>query len=261
MMRFAMPLVMLLFLSGCASKRKPFELLPNALRSPDGSLTPLGDTLAAFYNQREGWVELQPGMTLKLERAYFTSASISKRLENFVGLESALFRTGPRGTLERKELTLLPQRPKDQPSITAELAGEQIRLRQHRLYFQVALDKTSGKSNAVLLSASSRPRILEAKDVAQLCGAGRGKGKGKQSGAVSCKVFPEGSSVSLALDITLNGKVKNMLWGSTLGNAVGAAETFKLQRLYRGKWAEVKLDPRDPAARKLLLLPLDVIQY
>lgn len=252
-MRFWMAGIGLMVLvQGCAARR-PFTLLPGVLRAPDGVETPVGETLAGFYNQREGWVDLQPGMTLKLERAYFKSATLPRRLENYVGLETALFRVGARRNLARVELSELPQRPGDQAGVATLLREQQLRLRAQRLYFQVALDKKSGTSSAVLLSARSHAELLRVPDLSLLCG-------GSKSEAL-CQVFPEGNSVSLAIDVTVNGVHKSLLWGSNLGSVVGAATQFKLQRYYKGKLTEVQLDPAHAETRRLPLFPRDVIQY
>jgi hypothetical protein len=245
-----------LLLQGCAARRG-FVLLPGVLRAPDGVETPVGETLAGIYNQREGWVDLQPGMTLKLERAYFKSATAARRLENYVGLETALYRVGARGNLVAAGVTVLPQRPGDQAGVGTVLRGGQTRLRAQRLYFQVVLDKASGASSAVLLSAASRPRILRVGDLGAVCA-------GAKAEAI-CQVFPEGNSVSLAFDVTVNDGVnevvKNLLWGSTLGSVVGAAKSFSLERVDRGKLTKVKIEPGEAEARKLPLLPGDRISF
>lgn len=226
-----------LLLQGCAARR-PVALVPGGVPMPDALV---------------GWVDLQPGMTLKLERAYFKSATAPRRLENYVGLETALYRVEARGNLKRVGVTELAQRPGDQAGVAAVLRSEQVRLRAQRLYFQVALDKAAGTSSAVLLSAASMPRILRVGDLAAVCA-------GVKAEAL-CQVFPEGNSVSLAFDVTVNGVVKNLLWGSNLGSVVGAAKSFSLQRYYRGKLTEVKLEPSDSEARRLPLMPRDVIRF
>ena len=141
-------------------------------------------------------------------------------------------------------------RPPDQPSVAALMPAAQQRVRFHRFYFQVVVDKKAGTSNALLLSSTSKAGIEQlakqlASEPASVCG-----GKAKQ-----CTVFPEACSVSLGIEIIVNGRPTKIAWSSTLASVVGTQKQFSLQRQHRGRLVALPLNPDDPEALRLPLLP------
>jgi hypothetical protein len=244
---------------GARNRKFTFQVVARnpsyVLRSPDLVEAAFAETLTSFSNMREGWVDLQPGMALKAERAYFKEGSANRRIENYVGVETAHFRMDANGTLRPAGLQLLPNRPADQPPVNEALPISRLRHRYHRFYFQVAADKASGSSSAVLLSAGSPGEIAQLSNQIELNAAAACR-----QNRENCTVFPEGCSASLYFNIVFDGEPRAMLWGSTLGGVVGTSRSFRMLRPYRGRPAPVILDPNDPETLRLPLLPNDIVE-
>lgn len=167
----------------------------------------------------KGWVDIAEGMVLLVENAYFRDGATTRTIADYIGTEKLALRAGRRGLTVTEHLTL-PGRPSKQPPVTALFPEKARRRRQHRLYFQVVVDKTSGKANAVVLGAGSRGEMAAL--AARLTG--------KTVCAGGCTVFPEGSSVSLAMEIFVNGQPRTVLWGTNVLNVAGAQRAFTLRR-------------------------------
>lgn len=203
-----------------------------------------------------GWVDLREGMLLRIENAYYKEGAARRGIANYLGTETLSLRVMPNGRLKQLEMLPLAIRPPDQISVAALMPAAQQRVRFHRFYFQVVVDKKAGTSNALLLSSRSKADIEQlakqlASEPASVCG-----GKAKQ-----CTVFPEACSVSLGMEIIVNGQLTKVAWSSTLASVVGKRKQFSLQRSQRGKLVPVELDPEDPEALRLPLLPGDTIAW
>jgi hypothetical protein len=74
-----------------------------------------------------------------------------------------------------------------------------------------------------------------------------------------CTVFPEACSVSLEIDIEVNGAPRTVHWNSTLASIAPHPSRLKLLRLSGNRITPVQLDPADPRALRLPLLPGDRI--
>lgn len=187
-----------------------------------------------------GWVNLTPGMVVKLETAYFKDGATVRNVETYIGTELLSLVAQSDGTLSPAEHRTLPTRPKAQPAV-ARLVPDRIRHRRHhRLYFQVVVNKGSNKANAVLISAAI-PSEIEKLNPATIC-AGPSK---------NCTVIPEGTSASLAMQITVNRNPMIVLWGTILGAVVGTHQPYTLIR--QGK--PIKILPNRP------LLPNDELTW
>jgi hypothetical protein len=167
----------------------------------------------------KGWVDVTEGMVLLVENAYFRDGATTRTIADYIGTEKLALRAG-RGGLTVTDHVPLPGRPSKQPPVVALFPEKERRRRQHRLYFQVVVDKTSGKAKAVVLGAGSRGEMAAL--AARLTG--------KTICAGGCTVFPEGSSVSLAMEIFVNGQPRTVLWGSNPKSVAGAQRIFTLRR-------------------------------
>jgi hypothetical protein len=67
--------------------------------------------------------------------------------------------------------------------------------------------------------------------------------------------------VSVEIEIAVNGTPRRVLWGSTLGNVAAHPRHVELLRHDRGRLAPVELDPADPNALRLPLLPGDHLSW
>ena len=243
-----------LLLASCTGRRNAtFEVMAGSpvyrLRSPDKAGLPLPETLSAYSDLSQGRTDLKPGMALKLETAYFKPGEVRRGLANFLGTESVEIHVAPNGALRSTDLRLLPNRPPDQPPIDSYLRPPQQRKRFHRLLLQVVMNRGTGESNAILLSGKSQAELamLTAKltaDPGSICGGGP-----------NCAVFPVTGSVSVGMEVEVNGKPTFVAWGTLVGTLAGKQRPFSLTRLYRGRQRPVQLDINDPESLRLPLLP------
>jgi len=118
--------------------------------------------------------------------------------------------------------------------------------------------KSKGEARgAVLLGAASRQelerlgeRLLADPD--SVCGDDR---------SAHCTVFPEACSVSLEMQIIVNGAPRTVLWGSLLLSVAAHPSHVQLLRLHRERLTPVEVDPADPNDLRLPLLPGDRVSW
>ncbi len=254
--------VLMLYIS-CAARRAvtSFRVLPASpdylLRSPDSKDTPFPEVLGGYTHVGPDWVELRPQIELRVENAYFREGAPKRGLANFLGTEIARYQVLPTGMLEQIAVqSRLPQRPADQPPIQQLLSEAQRHRSHHRLFYQILVNKKSDVRSAVLLSASSideldrlTKQLLSEPD--SVCGGV----------STHCTAFPEACTASLEIKVVVNGAHRTVLWGSLL---VGVAEHHRRVELFRpylDGFARVEIDPRDPEALRLPLLPGDRIKW
>src|ERR1700733_9093517 len=140
------------------------------------------------------------------------------------------------------------QRPKDQPAVSQLIGASLARSRYHRFFYQVIFRSKGEGQGAVLLGASSASELdrLGAHlltDPDSVCG----------DRAVHCTAFPEACTVSLEMEIVLNGASHTVAWGSLLASVAVRPRRVELLRAYAGRLVPVKIDPADPHALRLQL--------
>lgn len=259
--RFALGMLLVLTCMSCGRRQiRSYQVVPGKpsylLRSPEKVETPFSQTLSAYSDISQGQADLKKGMVLKIENAYFKPGAVKRGLANYLGLERVQFRVEQNGSLKRFESETLANRPTDQAAIDSYLPTSRQRQRFQRLVLQVTMNLKSGAATAILLSSKSKRQIDALTkslilDPASVCG-GR---------SANCTVFPESGSVSLGMDIVVNGKVTFVAWSSTVASVVGRQKEFLLFRLHRGRAVPVAIDANDPEALKLPLLPGDVVSW
>jgi hypothetical protein len=200
-------LAILVFASACHRK-------PAAQRHP--VLTP---------DISRGWIDITPDVVLKIENAYFKDGAAVRDISSYLGTELLSLKAANNNTLRTLDHRPLPSRPAAQPPVVSLLPESQRRQRHHRFYFQVVVNRASGKANAVLLTAPSSAKLEQIaaqlqSDPAGLCTPKSGL----------CTVFPDSCSVSLAMEVTINDKPTLLLWGATIANQLRQQQTFTLLR-------------------------------
>lgn len=227
------------------------------LRSPDKKETPIEEVLRAYNGFEPGrnWIDLQPLMGLRIENAYYEKGANRKGLTGYLGTEVARY------DLTAEGLTLLSEQPmKNRPEwdVAAKdlISAGQLKLRNHRFFFEIVFSKKDNKHGAVLLSAASGEEMdrLSAQlvDPESVC----------TKGSLHCTVFPEACSVSLEMKVALNGKPEIVFWGSQLrGILPSPVHRLEMKRLYHGHLTPVKIDVRDANALGMPVLPGDDLSW
>lgn len=253
---------LLLLNSACISSRHKngFRVLPGnpvyVLQSPDARRTPLPDLLKSFNGFQPGQpsIDLRPRMELRIENAYYRKGSSRRGLEGFLGTELARFSVLPDG-LRLLSVQPMTGRPADDVPVQQLIPAPATHFRHYRLYYELLFAKSANAHGSALLGADSAAELdslsAQLTHPETVCNAG----------SMHCVVFPEACSVSVELQITVNGKPQSGLWGSRLSSVVANSQSFSLRRLYKGRLTPVKLDPNDAEDLRLALLPGDEISW
>ncbi len=262
-MRLVPVVLALIAASSCASRRGAghFRVLaaePNyLLRSPDLRNLPFPDVLASYTGVGDGWVELRPHMQLRIENAYFQTNAPERSLKYYVGTGTARYRVANNGALRSLPAEpSLPRPPRDQPAARDLVPPSMARLHYHRYYYQIVFRSKAAERGAVLLAANSEDELQAlghrlAVDPDSLC-----------TGALSgCVVFPKTCTVSLEIEIVVNGAARAVIWGSPVASVVLRPRRLRVMRIYAGRLTPVEIQADDPQALKLPLLPGDQVTW
>ena len=262
-MRLWLVCLIALLAASCANRRAnlPFRVVPAQpnylLRSPELKDTAFPDTLGLYTGVGSGWVDLQPQMDLRIENAYYREGAPKHGLNGFLGTEIARYRAQRAGLRLVSVESKLEQRPNDQAAVQELMRSVQRRYRYHRFFYQVIFKSKGEARGAVLLGAGSRQeldrlgeRLLADPD--SVCG---------DDGGAHCSVFPEACSVSLEMQIVVNGAPRTVLWGSLLLSVAAHPRSVELLRWHHGRLTAVEIEPADANDLRLPLLPGDRVSW
>lgn len=239
-----------------------FRVLPAApnyvLRSPDSSETPFPQVLR-LYNGFEpggGWMDLRPGMELRIENAYYQPGMRKRGLNGFLGTEIARYKVASQGNLRLLSTQSMKDRPNDQPPVQQLIGNAQAHFRHHRFYYAILFKRNGNARGSVLLGAQDENQIdrLATQLLADPDSVCNDRSR-------NCTVFPEACSVSIEMEIFVNGTSRDVIWNSMLANIAPHPKNIELLRLYNGRLTPVQLDPYDPKALRLPLLPGDHVSW
>ena len=264
-MRILFILLALIFAQSCVRRRASgsFRVLPGRpdylLRSPDSSETPFPELLSRYNGFVPGkdWLDLRPRMELWIENAYYREGMPKRGLNGFLGTEIALYQVRPQAGLRLISVeSHLKRRPRDQPPVQQLMRASQQRFRHYRFFWAVVFKRKGNIRSSVLLGSGSMDELDRlttqlASDPDSVCGG--------QS--AHCTVFPTVCTVSLQIEIVVNGAQQTVPWGSLLANVAARPRHVELSRLYNGRLSPVEIDPSDPNALRLPLLPGDQINW
>jgi len=264
MMKTLLLALAMLSLSSCAARGPlgSFRVLPKSpeylLRSPDRAETPFHDVLRHYngFEPARNSVDLRPLMELRVENAYYKEGMPKRGLNGYLGTEVAQYRVEPKGGLRLLSVRSMKQRPQDQAPVQKLIRTAQRHHRYYRFYFEILFRRNGEVHGSVLLGAESREDLnrLAAQLTAEpdsVCG----------NKSVHCTVFPEACSVSLEMEIVVNGVPRSVIWGSLLKSVAVQSRHVDLSRLYDGRLSPVVIDSSDPKALDLPLLPGDRIRW
>ncbi|MGH9581830.1 MAG: hypothetical protein ACRD4O_02700, partial [Bryobacteraceae bacterium] len=242
--------VLCLLISASCTTRLPvrsFRVVPATptyfLRLPDSVEIPFPETLRLYngFEPTRGWMDLRPEMELRIENAYYRPRMARRGLHGFLGTEVARYRVRVNGRLQLLSVQSIKHRPNDQPAVQRLIATSQRHYRYHRFYYEIFFRGSNNARGSVLLGANTQQELdrlateLRA-DPHTVCG----------ERSVICTVFPEECSVSIEMEIFVNGAPRDVAWDSDLASVVDHPQHIELLRLYDGRLTPVKLNPHDP---------------
>ncbi len=240
------PVVLAILFSSCAAHR--VALAPPQPDSADGS--------------GPAWVDLRPGMELRVEAAYYREGSPTRDMASYVGSQSVTYQVATDGTLSAGAVSSFlkdhpeKKQPRDQPAVERLIPARNLRYRYHRLFFQLAMSRTGPTHPAVLMGSGSKAELdrstsefLQAQSV---CG---------RHPATQCLEFPGFSTASIGIEILLNGVARKVTWGSTVGSVAGHPRSVELVRDSNGRLTPIPVDIADPEALRLPLMHGDRLSW
>lgn len=193
-------------------------------------------------------MDLHPDMELRIENAYYQSGVPRRGSHGFLGTEIARYRVQTNGTLRLLSVQPLKDRPRGEPPVQQLIPRRQRRYHHHRFYREVffASGHTRG---SVLIGANTQEELHT--DPHTLCG----------KSSAHCTVFPEECTVSIEMEIFVNGAPRNVIWDSDVASVVNHPQRVEVLRLHNGRLTPIQPNPRDPRALQLPLLPGDRINW
>lgn len=238
-----------------------YQVVPRAptylLRSPNSQETPFPEVLRNYNGFERGQpsIDLRPEMEIRIENAYYEKGASRKGLAGFLGTEIARYKVAANGL---RLLSVVPMtgRPESDLPVQQLISAEQMNFHYYRLYFEIVFDRKKDEHGSVLLAANSIDEMNRLS--AQLSDPETVGSKGSPH----CTAFPEACSVSVAMNIVVNGKSQLTDWGTLLSSVVTRPpQHLEVKRFYRGHLTNVKIDRQDAIELGLPLLPGDHIDW
>jgi hypothetical protein len=200
-------------------------------------------------------MDLRPLMEFRVENAYYQPGASRRGLAGFLGTEVAQYEV-LRSGLRLLSVQPMIGRPENDLPVQRLIAPAQMRFPYHRFYFEVLFRQKGNAHGSVLLGGDSQQELdglsEQMENPELVCNAS----------STRCTIFPEACSVSIEMKIRVKGEEKVVIWGNQVASVVsGTPRYFEMKRLYGGKLRPVKIDPRDPNALRLPLLPGDEITW
>jgi hypothetical protein len=234
-----------LLLASCAGKHVSFA----PLQPGGGDSTPV-------------WVELLPGMRLKIEGAYYRDGSPRRGLADYLGPETVTYEVRPDGTLRQESVTSFltskpeEKQPRDQPAIQTLIRPRDLTGWRHRLFFQIVVNRVGATRPAVLIGSRSTAELDRL--TAQFLAGGP---QACTTAPTRCTAFPDWCTTSVEIEIVANGVARKVVWGTTLGAVAGRPAHAELLRVSAGRLAPIAIDLTNPEALRLPLVHGDQLSW
>jgi hypothetical protein len=199
-----------------------------------------------------GYLDLRPGIRFSVEKAYYTPGATGRGLTGYLGTRLATFGFQPDGALqlvsqESKPFNDTPAKQlPSEPLLPSYMKGKQ----SYRFFYAITFARSGRPSASVLLRAKSAKAM---EDLSARLQAAPDEVCSPQSDR--CTVFPEGSTVSISMEIVVNGTPKVVIWGSSLGSVTGGRPATSLERTTSGRLESLRSGLTTP------LLPGDRISF
>jgi hypothetical protein len=237
-----------------------FEVLPNSpnylLQSPDSRRTPFPEVLKAYNGFETGhqWIDLQPLMELRIENAYYEPGFRRSGLSGFLGTEVGRYRVTPHG-LHLVSVEPMANRPTSEPPVQDLISSGRTKFSHYRLFYEIVFSRRDHSHGSVLLGARSQTELeglsAQLSDPESAC----------SDNSAHCTVFPDACSVSVEMQVFVNGRPRSVFWGSLLGSIAQKPRRLDVKRLFGGELRPVRLEENDPKSLLLPLLPGDRITW
>jgi hypothetical protein len=238
-----------------------FRVVPRhpsyVLRSPDSRETPFAGILHAYNGSdpAQNWMDLRPLMELRIENAYYKKGASRRGLAGFLGTEVARYDMTPDG-LRLLSFHSMNGRPEGDVPVEHLITAPRMTFPYQRLYFEIVFSRKDNSHGSVLLGANSTwelDRLSAQLSIPEtVC----------SETSSNCTVFPEACTVSVEMEIVLNGQARDGGLGSLLDSVVAEhPQHLEMQRLYDGQLRPVKIDPHDSEELLIPLLPGDRVSW
>lgn len=188
---------------------------------------------------QSGWVDLRPQMELRIQNAYYRDGFPKHGIDGYLGTETAHFQVRARGFRLLAVENLLKPHPREQPPVQELIPESQRRYANYRYFYAVVFNHRGNIRGSVLLGGASRDELdrLGAtlfSDPDSIC-----------TGSLShCAIFPEMCTVSVDIEIMVNGVQRTVSSGSVLASVAPGAHHIEVWRRKQGGGAgSTKIDP------------------
>jgi hypothetical protein len=232
------------------------------------------ESLFNYYGYRSdrSSLDLQPGMRLKIERAYFRAATTAEEAhaaQNFAGLSTVNFdvESGNDGKIHFRrfgDVRFSPAALKGQvqdESQELELIGILPEF-HYRLVFYTLLVSKEQKLSAAVVGASSASQLDEFDHELRLRPVGGCKNFVATDG-VACVEFSGFVTVTSQIRVELNGKSKLIDWGTRVKDLLGKdfLGSLTIQRKFMNTYSDVRFNPGDLSILSLALVGGDRLRW
>jgi hypothetical protein len=169
----------------------------------------------------------------------------------------ARFRVARTGSLKLTAVdSMASPRPENQQPVQSLVSTTFAERRFHRFFYEVLFKSRAAMRGAVVVGASS---VHELQDIGtRLVADPDSTCDGRQD---RCVVFPEACTVSLEMEITVNGATATLPLGSSLASVAPHPRRAVVVRNYSGHPTPIEIPPNDIKALQLPLLPGDRVSW
>jgi hypothetical protein len=232
------------------------------------------ESLFNYYGYRpdRSSLDLQPGMRLKIERAYFRPAETAEEAhatQNFEGLSTVNFdvESGNDGKICFRRVGEVQFRPASlkgqvqDESQEQELTGIPPEF-HYRLVFYTLLVSKEQKLSAAVVGASSASQLDEFDHELRLRPVGGCRNIAATRG-VACVEFSGFVTVTSQIRVELNGKSKLIDWGTRVKDLLpeDSLMSLKIQREFMNSYYDVRFKPGDLSVLSLALVGGDRLRW
>lgn len=232
------------------------------------------ESLFSYYGYRpdRSSLDLQPGMRLKIERAYFRAAKTTEEshsTQNFAGVSMVNFdvESGDDGKIHFRQIGDVRFTP---ASLKGQVQDENQELEligivpefHYRLVFYTLLVSKEQKLSAAIVGASSASQLDEFDHELRLRPVGGCKNFAAAH-EVACVEFSGLVTVTSQIRVELNGKSKLIDWGTRVKDllAKDSLASLTIQRKFMNSYRDVRFNPADLSVLSLALVGGDRLRW